>query len=168
MSSYDPYRVLRVDPQADEAELRAAWRRQARQVHPDAGGDQRAMQDLNAALEQALAALGRRTPAPAAEPSRHHVERDQPSFVIELLPAEAFEALVVVTGWIGEVLVEEPPYLLEVHLSRPADTWCRLELVPDAGASTVTLTVDGPLTAEQARDLWVEQLNQLGAWDPEG
>ena len=66
-----------------------------------------------------------------------------PSFVIDALPAEAFEALLVVTSWIGEVLVDEPPYLLEVHLHDPAPCWCRLELVPDAGSSTVSLTVAG-------------------------
>jgi len=49
------------------------------------------------------------------------------------LAAEAFEALLVVTSWIGEVLVDDPPYVLEVHLYEPAACWCRLDLVPDAG-----------------------------------
>ena len=42
-----------------------------------------------------------------------------PSFTIDLLPVEAFEALLVVTSWIGEVLVDDPPYVLEVHLTEP-------------------------------------------------
>jgi hypothetical protein len=91
--------------------------------------------------------------------------------VIESLPAEAFEALVVVTGWMGEVLVDDPPYLLDVHLYEPTECWCRLTLVPDAGSSTVSLVV-APVGAgaapdvEVVRDLWVAQLNSLGSWDP--
>ena len=92
-----------------------------------------------------------------------------PSFTIDALPAEAFEALLIVTSWIGEVLVDEPPYLLDVHLYEPAECWCRLELVPDAGSSTVSITVAGiegraaPLV-DEVRDVWVANLNQLGRW----
>ena len=64
------------------------------------------------------------------------VQRDEPSFVIEALPAEAFEALLVVASWMGEVIVDDPPYLLEAHLYDPAECWCRLELLPEAGGST--------------------------------
>lgn len=97
------------------------------------------------------------------------MQQDVPSFVIDALPAEAFEALLVVTSWIGEVLVDDPPYVLEVHLREPAECWCRLDLVPDAGASTVSLTVaaiDGspaPLL-DDVRDVWVQQLNLPGAF----
>lgn len=97
------------------------------------------------------------------------VQHDVPSFVIDALPAEAFEALLVVTSWIGEVLVDDPPYVLEVHLYEPAACWCRLDLVPDAGASTVSLTVaavgntPAPLL-DDVRDVWVHQLNQPGAF----
>ena len=109
---------------------------------------------------------------------RDRVQHDAPSFVIEALPAEAFEALLVVTSWIGEVLVDEPPYLLDVHLASPYDCWCRLELVPDAGSSTVSLTVasvdgidgvDGvepPPDVEVIRDVWVRELNRLGGAPP--
>ena len=95
------------------------------------------------------------------------VDHDAPSFVIEALPVEAYEALLVVATWIGEVLVDEPPYLLDVHLHEPRPCWCRLELVPDAGASTVSITVasiDGdPVPgAEDVRDLWIAHLNRLG------
>jgi len=98
------------------------------------------------------------------------VERDDPSFVIEALPAEAYEALLVVASWIGEVLVDEPPYLLDVHLYEPGECWCRLELLPEAGASTVMLTVAGlegvAPAVEDVRDLWVANLNALGR-DPD-
>ena len=90
-----------------------------------------------------------------------------PSFTIDALPAESFEALLVVTSWMGEVLVDDPPYVLEVHLTEPSPCWCRLDLVPDAGGSTVSLTVagiDGATTPdpESVRDLWVANLNRLG------
>ena len=98
------------------------------------------------------------------------MERDDPSFVIEALPAEAFEALLVVASWIGEVLVDEPPYLLDVHLYEPGECWCRLELLPEAVASTVMLTVAGlegvAPPVEDVRDLWVANLNALGR-DPD-
>lgn len=98
------------------------------------------------------------------------LEHDAPSFTVDALPAETFEALLVVTSWIGEVLDEDPPYVLECHLHDPGPCWCRLEVVPDAGGSTVSLTVARPdhvardeqVTAEEVRDVWVALLNQLG------
>ena len=89
------------------------------------------------------------------------------SFVIEAMPAVAFEALVVVTSWIGETVVDEPPYQLDTLLTDPLRCWCRLELVPDAGATTVSLTIaalaDEPLPdIDDVRDLWVASLNRLG------
>lgn len=95
------------------------------------------------------------------------MQHDMPSFVIEALPVEAYEALLVVASWIGEVLVDDPPYLLEVHLTEPAPCWCRLDLVPDAGSSTVSLTVapveaTGAPPVDDVRDVWVANLNRLG------
>ncbi len=94
------------------------------------------------------------------------MQHDAPSFTIDSLPVEAFEALLVVTSWIGEVLVDDPPYVLEVHLDEPSPCWCRLDLVPDAGGSTVSLTVasiDGAPAPdiEDVRDLWISNLNSL-------
>lgn len=108
---------------------------------------------------------------------RQRIEHDAPSFTIDALPVEAFEALLVVASWIGEAAVDDPPYLLEVRLDEPEPCWCRLELVPDAGATTVSLTVvfDGradaaateqsPVNAETVRDTWVTHLNRLGRLD---
>jgi hypothetical protein len=45
------YEVLGVDVTATAAELRAAYRRAALDHHPDAGGDDRRMRDLNAAWQ---------------------------------------------------------------------------------------------------------------------
>jgi hypothetical protein len=184
----DPYAVLGVEPGATADELRAARRRLARDVHPDrAGGSAAAtaaMQRLNVALDTALARLRVPPPAPpsaapAADPSSSaappsgsvprpggRVVHDVASFTIEALPVEAFEALVVVASWLGEVIDDDPPYRLDVWLGEPYDCWCRLELVPDAGASTVALTL-GTIDArpvpdlDTVRDTWVAELNSL-------
>jgi len=142
------------------------------------------MSEVNAAYEAAVARLGttstehspnageaggqqsdtpqRRTPTHG---SHAGTRRDAPSFTVDVLPVEAFEALLVVNSWVGEVLDDEPPYRLEVFLREPWQCWCRLDLVPDAGATTVSLTVaapDGMPTPdpEDVRDLWVALLNQ--------
>lgn len=182
----DPFDLLGLPPSASASEVRAARRRLAKDHHPDLGGDAGRMRQVNAAVAAALAAIDARTAAPVSSsspvpprdtaspgpPPAHRGSdgrpfvRDQASFTIEALPAEAFEALVVVASWIGEVLVDDPPYLLEVHLREPADWWCRLELLPDAGSSTVSLTVApvevGPTPdVDAVRDVWVAELNRL-------
>lgn len=176
--SDDPYRVLGVLPTAGAEELAAARRRLARTLHPDVGGDGDAMRVVNAAYEAAVARLSRPVaasspppaPAEATQPAPNRgghggARRDAPSFTIDVLPVEAFEALLVVNSWVGEVLDDEPPYRLEVFLREPWQCWCRLELVPDAGATTVSLTVAAPEgmptpDPEDVRDLWVALLNQ--------
>ena len=177
----DPYRVLGVSPAASLEVLTSARRRLALTLHPDVGGDPAAMQALNAAYDEAVRRLDRpQVPAPALPadptpaasspspaPTRFHgLQFDQPSFTIDVLPVEAFEALLIVATWMGEVLVDDPPYLLEVFLHDPAPCWCRLDLVPDAGATTVSLIVagvDGDPTPdpERVRDEWVANLNRL-------
>jgi len=198
----DPFAVLGLPRSATIDEVRAARRKLALELHPDAGGDERKMRDVNAAFDAVIAHLTGRRPLPDAatvtgdaasgraststrterprrgpSPSRPtvdwrpQVQHDMPSFVIEALPAEAFEALLVVTSWIGEVVVDEPPYLLDVLLAEPYMCWCRLELVPDAGSSTVSLTVVGvegraAPDVEVVRDLWIAELNRLGGEPP--
>jgi hypothetical protein len=182
----DPFAALGLGQDATLDDVRAARRRLAFERHPDRGGSAEAMRDLNVAFDAAVAHLtGRRPidpqPVPPEPPATRtaspaprpkwvgRLQQDVPSFVIDALPAEAFEALLVVTSWIGEVLVDDPPYVLEVHLYEPVECWCRLDLVPDAGASTVSLTVAGvgntpaPLL-DDVRDLWVQQLNLPGAF----
>ena len=192
----DPFEVLGLTRQATLEQVRAARRTLAMQLHPDLGGDIVRMQEVNVAFEAAVAHItGRRPlPAPAPPPPRsrggviirrmpppqrrgrvtsqrtylgHHVQHDSPSFTVDALPAETFEALVVVASWIGEVVNDDPPYLLETRLDEPVPCWCRLEVVPDAGASTVSLTVvfdflEPDVDAESVRDVWVANLNRLG------
>ena len=93
------------------------------------------------------------------------MQRDHPSFTIDVLPVEACEALRIVASWVGEIIDEDPPYLLEVDMHDPYSVWCRLELVPDAGATTVTVSATGEslrgVNIEAIRDVWIDQLNQL-------
>ncbi len=174
----NPWELLGVEPGVDAEQLAAARRRLAFELHPDRGGDHAAMQAVNAAYDEALRRTneppGPEVAAPAPAPTgfgRHRrgptrgVQHDNPSFTIDVLPAEAFEALLVVTSWIGEVLVDDPPYVLEVFLHDPLRCWCRLDLVPDAGGTTVSLTVaavEGETVADidQVRDTWVAGLNE--------
>ena len=175
----DPYAVLGLSHGATIEEVRSARRRLAAQFHPDHGGDAVRMGEINVAFDLVESQLLHPAapppppsppPAPPPAPSPHRryqgLQQDAPSFTIDHLPAEAFEALLVETSWMGEVLVDDPPYVLEVHLDEPGPCWCRLDLVPDAGGSTVTLTVgsiDGTPApdVEVVRDAWVANLNRL-------
>ena len=176
----DPYELLGVEPTASLAQLTSARRRRALVLHPDHGGDAAAMQALNGAYDEAVSRLSALppsvvAPSPASPTaanghrrSPRGVQHDAASFTIDVLPVDAYEALLVVTSWMGEVLVDEPPYLLEVFLNDPSPCWCRLNLVPDAGATTVSLIVaalegDPAPDIDAVRDEWVANLNRLGA-----
>jgi hypothetical protein len=191
--SDDPYAVLGVARDVSEVELRAARRRAARRSHPDhEGGSTDEMRRLNAAFDAILADVTRRTadrpdpdvptgasPAPPAPPGPREraprtgsrLSHDVASFTIEALPAEAFEALLVVASWLGDVVDDDPPYRLDLVLAEPLVSWCRLELVPDAGASTVAVTLGaidpgGVPDIDVVRDAWVAALNSLGPGGP--
>ncbi len=179
----DPYTVLGVGADATLEELTAARRRLAMTLHPDVGGDAAAMQEVNRAFDDAVGLLTapRHISPPVSEPAppsprppepvrrqrwMRGVQHDSPSFTIDVLPVEAFEALLVVCSWMGEMLVDDPPYVLEAFLHDPEPCWCRLDLVPDAGATTVSITVagvDGDPTPdpEVVRDEWIANLNRL-------
>jgi hypothetical protein len=161
----DPFAVLGVARDATLDEVRSARRKLAAEFHPDHGGDGGRMGEINVAYQEVVAQLSQPVPVPVLR-RYPGVQRDEPSFTIDTLPAEAFEALLIVTAWMGEVLVDDPPYVLEVHVTDPSPCWCRLDLLPDAGGSTVTLTVasiDGlpAPDVEAVRDLWVANLNRL-------
>jgi hypothetical protein len=167
--------VLGLPGDAGERDVVEARRRLAKRVHPDAGGSVEDMQRLNDAVNAALDAIAtrrsgwerpRRPPPRRPTTAAGPVRRDHPSFTIEALPVEAFEALLIVASWLGELVDDDPPYGLEVMLSDPLGGWCRLDLVPDAGASTVSVAVaanpSGPApTVEAVRDAFVAGLNQL-------
>jgi hypothetical protein len=178
----DEFVVLGLPPDATADEVRAARRELAKRHHPDQGGDADRMRVVNEAADRLLRSIAEGGSSPAARETQETapadgaapsadarwsgIARDIPSFTVEALPAETFEALLVVATWIGEVLDDDPPYRLEVYLHEPMECWCSLELVPDAGASTVSLAVAGvggvpaPAVVE-VRDLWVTNLNQI-------
>ncbi len=178
----DPYAVLGVAPGVDRATLRAARRRLARDLHPDRpGGDAEAMRRINQAFEAVVEDQARAStvppvpepvaPDPTLQPTGRRIAHDVASFTIEALPVEAFEALWIVGGVLGEVLDDDPPYQLDVVLGDPFSCWCRLDLVPDAGASTVAITLAtidaAPLPdLDAVRDAWVRELNLLGPPEP--
>jgi hypothetical protein len=182
----DPFEELGLPGDASLDDVRSARRRLALRAHPDQGGSQQQMVELNQAFDAAVKAVRARSnitpnfradppPAPTVTTTRmrwqqrrpQRIEHDAPSFTMNVLPAEAFEALLVVTTWLGETLVDDPPYQLEVHLDDPGPCWCRLELLPEAGSTSVSITVitdrsNDPISAEEVRDAYVKVLNQLG------
>jgi len=95
---------------------------------------------------------------------------DEDSFSVAVLPAEAFEALFVVGYGLGEVLVADEPYTLELYLPEPLECFCRLSLVPEAGGSIVTIDLAGADGKEAppvgaVRDALVAELSTVAAGD---
>jgi hypothetical protein len=166
----DALRTLGLPATATLHEIEAARRALAKRAHPDMGGSLDEMQRINAAADAAR--IGARTslrPPSRPAPRPMFVRHDNPSFTVEALPAAAFEALLIVAATLGEVIEDDPPYRLELALSRPMSGWCRLELMPEAGASSVALSVAGepgqpPPDLDRVRDAFVTELNQLD-WD---
>jgi hypothetical protein len=154
----DPFRLLGVEPGASLPELRAARRRLAKTLHPDldAGRGSEAMAEINTAFEEASA----RVPLPPPDPLPEAV------FEVDALPAETCELLIVVCRILGEVLAVDEPYRLEAYLDAPCCCFCVFSLVPQAGGSIVTMSVDtadappGP-SVDVVRDAVVEELMRL-------
>lgn len=166
----DHWRLLGLARGSSAASINEAKRRLAKHAHPDVGGTVEQMQRLNRAAAAALGEVAPASPSHSASRPGQNLHggdrRDHPSFTIEALPVESFEALLIVASWLGEVITDDPPYLLEVALVDPVRGWCRLDLVPDAGSCTVSLAVAAepgyPVPSLDAvRDLWIEGLNQL-------
>ena len=172
MTSRDPFLVLSVERGASADEIRRAWRERARTAHPDVGGSDVAMQELNEALHSALAYVDVVSIVTLANsPVLVRRERDVSSFTVDVLPAECFEALLIVAGISGAISHEEPPYQLEFSLHDSDVTgalngWCRCDLVPEAGATTVSLLVGTETSAEgisveEVRDYLIANLNAI-------
>lgn len=182
----DPFSVLGLEESATADDVRRARRDLAKSSHPDHGGDGRQMREVNVAAAEALRRIdargsepveesgGRGVPGSAdpgsvgsatdAEPDGRRF--DVPSFTVEALPVETFEGLLLAAGVLGEVIDDEPPYELTVSMAPPVHCWCRLEVVPDAGASTVSLAVapvEGTMapSLDVVRDAWIAELNLL-------
>jgi len=171
MAHADPFLLLSVERTATPQEVRRAWREKARTAHPDAGGSDSAMQELNQALRQALEFVEHSKLQSTSSPVLVRRERDVSSFTVDALPAECFEALLVVAGICGAISFEEPPYQLEFSLHDSGvegalHGWCRCDLVPEAGATTVSLLVGTAessegISVEEVRDYLVANLNAI-------
>jgi hypothetical protein len=129
------------------------------------------MQELNQALRQALDLVEHSKLQSTSSPVLVRRERDVSSFTVDALPAECFEALLVVAGICGAVSHDEPPNQLEFSL-HDAEVdgflhgWCRCDLVPEAGATTVSLLVGTAessegISVEEVRDYLVANLNAI-------
>lgn len=143
-------------------DLKRARRRALLLHHPDHGGSASRL----AEVEQACEILAR---APASGRSEVRRASDRPSFTIDVLPVEAFEFLLLAAAELGDIADDDPPYRLEVRMHEPRDTWVVLEVVPDAGGSTISLFAESPtaFTVESLRDTWVDSINRTCAgWSP--
>lgn len=146
----------------DLKEFRRARRAALSRAHPDRGGTV----EMFALVEQAVEALSKSSGSTAgirnAPMHESFVRRDCPSFTISLLPVEAYELLLIAAAELGDLADDEPPYRMEVRMANPT-TWVTLELVPDAGASTVTIVVEAPgvVDVDVVRDMWIDALNGL-------
>ncbi len=164
MDRAEALRILGVIDSGDSEVLRRARRKALLDNHPDHGGSREAL----AEVESAFAFLSE--PQPSAPRIRGgeqlRVRRgvDRPSFTIDVLPVEAFEALLLAAAELGDISDDDPPYRLEVRLHEPADTWVVFELVPDAGSSTVSMSVESTVAVDldALRDTWVGAINALG------
>lgn len=171
MNRQEAARLLGVDERATADEIRSARKRLALEWHPDVGGSVERMALLNAAFDVLSSTAGSaavdvpKSGQGRTESSSDLLSIDRPSFVINRLPVEAFELLLVAARVIGDVADEDPPYVLEVLLEDPPTTWCRLELVPDAGATTVSIITDGTTSAAGLCRVWVDTVNEID-FDP--
>ena len=162
------YSLLGVSPHSSLQEIVSARRLLAREFHPDRGGDAEHMALINLAYDTIITFHSTRSDqtflrSTEARPDSPEIFLvDHPSFTIDALPVVAFEVLLLAAKVLGDVSYDEPPYLLEVQLEDPILTWCRLEIVPDAGSSTVSFILDRATDALAIRDLWVKTVNEIG------
>jgi len=169
------YELLGVTRASTVSEIVAARRVLAREFHPDRGGDPQYMALINLAFDAIIASHGEQsaesistTKTQTTKPevvTRDGVTRfsvDRPSFTINALPVVAYEVLLLAAQVLGDISSDEPPYVLEVQLEDPPMTWCRLEIVPDAGSSTISFVIDKEVDSQLIRDLWVTTINEIG------
>jgi len=159
------YKLFGLTQTASIDEIIQARRFLALEFHPDRGGSDENMALVNLAFDEIMNWHRQQQSEPLQisipkVPSAFDVDR--PSFVINALPVVAFELLLLAGRIIGDVALDDPPYLLEVQIEDPVITWCRLEVLPEAGSSSVSLMVDGQTNAVSVRDLWIRTINEIG------
>ena len=154
-----------------EEEFRRARRRALLRAHPDHGGSREELARVEAAVSFLSTERTRQHDQPRESKRRDYTNsRDCPSFTIDALPVEAFEWLLLAAVELGDVVDDEPPYRLEVAMNPPSGQWVVLEVVPDAGSSTVSIMMDcrtddaghePAWSVTEVRDAWVTALNGL-------
>ena len=142
----------------------------ARLAHPDAGGSHEAMQLLNEALQDALSRIDSVDRIPR-KTSYTVGARDVSSFTVAVLPVDCYLALEVVAAMCGPSIGDDQPYMIEfmlhdAEIEGALHGWCRCDLVPEAGATTVSITVGSTENstqprAEEVRDYLVQALNTI-------
>ena len=164
----DAYRVLGLEPGAPWGDVRAAHRRLAKTLHPDrAGGDSGAMASVNIAFATIAAARQPDEAPPPPAPKGAGSDDDPVTFSVNVLPVEAFEAVLVATSFIGDPWVIDEPYELVALLDPPLACRCHLSLAPEAGGTIVTVRIVGrvrneePPTADQVADAIIGELVNL-------
>ena len=179
MDRHQALEILGISSVAVPDDVRTARRQAARTQHPDAGGDTERMSLINQAADLLLDELVAGSSSAVDDSSRSRwrderhgavgrwqrddwsgVEVDRPSFVIDVLPVDAFEWLVMAARVLGQVVDDDPPYCLEVLIDSRPDRWCRLDIVPDAGSSTISITTSGH-DASDLVPLFVGAINEL-------
>ena len=163
--------LLRVPVNFIESDLRQAKRALLFQSHPDHVANNSPANNVSvdavlAAYELLLSTLaGDVSVVKAIDPK---FTRDLPSFTIGALPVDAYHLLFVAAHELGEVVEEDEPYFLVVRMTPPCECWCEIDIVPDAGASTVSLSATqfseatgAPVDILFVRDLWIHTINGL-------
>ena len=128
------------------------------------------MQLLNEALQVALSRIDRVDRIPR-KTSYTVGARDVSSFTVAVLPVDCYLALEVVAAMCGPSIGDDQPYMIEfmlhdAEIEGALHGWCRCDLVPEAGATTVSITVGSTENstqprAEEVRDYLVQALNTI-------
>jgi hypothetical protein len=181
----NPFEVLGVPLDASQQDIHAAWRRLAKQHHPDTGGDVGEMVRLNEAFRLACEGVAIAEPVSFKNETSDNVPSDKPfagdttrrlrhdvsCFSFNVLPVESFPLLEIAAATLGTIIEADCPYLIEFTLENLSDVcsssdWCRCEMVPEAGGTMVHLTIGGLATTvvpsvEYVRDHLIDCVNQL-------
>ena len=174
---HDDWSILGLDPGSSRHQIIEARRRLSLIHHPDRGGSAEQMARINRAADDLLSLISTKNETSSSSDSiqshdasgKSVITVDRPSFTIDVLPVEAFEYVLLAAVTLGEVVDDDPPYFLDTIVRgwpmSGIDTLCRFELVPDAGATTVSIVAVGNVSniidIENLRDLFVREINDL-------